>query len=557
MERKWWHDSVVYQIYPRSFKDSNGDGIGDLVGIIEKLDYLKELGIDVIWLSPVYDSPNDDNGYDIRDYEAIMAEFGTMADFDRLLDQAHERGIKIVMDLVVNHSSDEHAWFAESRKSKDNPYRDYYIWRSANEDGTLPNNWGSIFSGPAWELDETTNEYFLHLFSKKQPDLNWENEKLRQEVYQMITRWLDRGIDGFRMDVINLISKTPGLPDATVPPGALYGDGGQHYINGPRIHEFLTEMNDASFGQYDVLTVGEMPGATTEDAILYTDPERKEVNMVFTFEHMDLDSGPGGKWDVQPFNLQKLKENFTKWQVALHEKGWNSLYWNNHDQPRVVSRFGDDTTYRVESAKMLATLLHMLKGTPYIYQGEEIGMTNVAFESIEEYEDIEIRNMWKERTEQGASPAELLRAIHIKGRDNARTPIQWDATEHGGFTTGTPWLKINPNYPSINVEQALADSDSTFYYYKQLIALRHQHDLIVYGEYALILEDETDIYAYTRTYENETWYVYCSFSKDKVTVPLSHDTSDSVIGNYNDSPLVSKEELVLRPYEAIVYRIFR
>ncbi len=557
MERKWWHDSVVYQIYPRSFKDSNGDGIGDLVGIIEKLDYLKELGIDVIWLSPVYDSPNDDNGYDIRDYEAIMAEFGTMADFDRLLDQAHERGIKIVMDLVVNHSSDEHAWFAESRKSKDNPYRDYYIWRSANEDGTLPNNWGSIFSGPAWELDETTNEYFLHLFSKKQPDLNWENEKLRQEVYQMITRWLDRGIDGFRMDVINLISKTPGLPDATVPPGALYGDGGQHYINGPRIHEFLTEMNDASFGQYDVLTVGEMPGATTEDAILYTDPERKEVNMVFTFEHMDLDSGPGGKWDVQPFNLQKLKENFTKWQVALHEKGWNSLYWNNHDQPRVVSRFGDDTTYRVESAKMLATLLHMLKGTPYIYQGEEIGMTNVAFESIEEYEDIEIRNMWKERTEQGASPAELLRAIHIKGRDNARTPIQWDATEHGGFTTGTPWLKVNPNYPSINVEQALADSDSIFYYYKQLIALRHQHDLIVYGEYALILEDETDIYAYTRTYENETWYVYCSFSKDKVTVPLSHDTSDSVIGNYNDSPLVSKEELVLRPYEAIVYRIFR
>ncbi|RDB33918.1 alpha-glucosidase [Exiguobacterium sp. RIT594] len=557
MERKWWHDSVVYQIYPRSFKDSNGDGIGDLVGIIEKLDYLKELGIDVIWLSPVYDSPNDDNGYDIRDYEAIMAEFGTMADFDRLLDQAHERGIKIVMDLVVNHSSDEHAWFAESRKSKDNPYRDYYIWRSANEDGTLPNNWGSIFSGPAWELDETTNEYFLHLFSKKQPDLNWENEKLRQEVYQMITRWLDRGIDGFRMDVINLISKTPGLPDATVPSGALYGDGGQHYINGPRIHEFLKEMNDASFGQYDVLTVGEMPGATTEDAILYTDPERKEVNMVFTFEHMDLDSGPGGKWDVQPFNLQKLKENFTKWQVALHEKGWNSLYWNNHDQPRVVSRFGDDTTYRVESAKMLATLLHLLKGTPYIYQGEEIGMTNVAFESIEEYEDIEIRNMWKERTEQGASPAELLRAVHIKGRDNARTPIQWDATEHGGFTTGTPWLKVNPNYPSINVEQALADSDSIFYYYKQLIALRHQHDLIVYGEYALILEEETDVYAYTRTYENETWYVYCSFSKEKVTVPLSHDTSDSVIGNYNESPLVSKEELVLRPYEAIVYRIFR
>ncbi|WP_214720759.1 alpha-glucosidase [Exiguobacterium sp. s192] len=554
MERKWWHDSVVYQIYPRSFNDSNGDGIGDLVGIIEKLDYLKELGIDVIWLSPVYDSPNDDNGYDIRDYEAIMDEFGTMADFDRLLDQAHERGIKIVMDLVVNHSSDEHAWFAESRKSKDNPYRDYYIWRSAHEDGTLPNNWGSIFSGPAWELDEATNEYYLHLFSKKQPDLNWENEKLRQEVYQMITRWLDRGIDGFRMDVINLISKTPGLPDATVPPGALYGEGGQHYINGPRIHEFLKEMNDASFGNYDVLTVGEMPGATTEDAILYTDPARKEVNMVFTFEHMDLDSGPGGKWDVQPFDLQKLKQNFTKWQVALHEKGWNSLYWNNHDQPRVVSRFGEDTTYRVESAKMLATLLHLLKGTPYIYQGEEIGMTNVAFESIEEYEDIEIRNMWKERTEQGASPAELLRSIHVKGRDNARTPIQWDATEHGGFTTGTPWLKVNPNYPTINVEKALQDPDSIFYYYKQLIALRHQHDLIVYGEYALILEDAPHVYAYTRTYENQTWYIYCSFATEDTIVPVTHDSSDRVIGNYNDAPNVTDEQLTLRPYEAIVYR---
>lgn len=554
MERKWWHDSVVYQIYPRSFNDSNGDGIGDLVGIIEKLDYLKELGIDVIWLSPVYDSPNDDNGYDIRDYEAIMDEFGTMADFDRLLDQAHERGIKIVMDLVVNHSSDEHAWFAESRKSKDNPYRDYYIWRSAHEDGTLPNNWGSIFSGPAWELDEATNEYYLHLFSKKQPDLNWENEKLRQEVYQMITRWLDRGIDGFRMDVINLISKTPGLPDATVPPGALYGEGGQHYINGPRIHEFLKEMNDASFGNYDVLTVGEMPGATTEDAILYTDPARKEVNMVFTFEHMDLDSGPGGKWDVQPFDLQKLKQNFTKWQVALHEKGWNSLYWNNHDQPRVVSRFGEDTTYRVESAKMLATLLHLLKGTPYIYQGEEIGMTNVAFESIEEYEDIEIRNMWKERTEQGASPAELLRSIHVKGRDNARTPIQWDATEHGGFTTGTPWLKVNPNYPTINVEKALQDPDSIFYYYKQLIALRHQYDLIVYGEYALILEDAPHVYAYTRTYENQTWYIYCSFATEDTIVPVTHDSSDRVIGNYSDAPHVTDEQLTLRPYEAIVYR---
>ncbi|WP_290719838.1 MULTISPECIES: glycoside hydrolase family 13 protein [Exiguobacterium] len=554
MERKWWHDSVVYQIYPRSYNDSNGDGIGDLNGIIEKLDYLKTLGIDVIWLSPVYDSPNDDNGYDIRDYEAIMKEFGTMEDFDRLLDEAHARDIKIVMDLVINHSSDEHQWFVESRQSKDNPYRDYYMWRPANPDGSLPNNWGSIFSGPAWEYDETTNEYYLHLFSKKQPDLNWENEQMRHDLYGMIRRWLDRGIDGFRMDVINLISKTPGLPDTTVHPGALYGDGGEHYINGPRVHEFLHEMNEASFGKYDVLTVGEMPGATTDDAILYTDPARKEVNMVFTFEHMDLDSGPNGKWDVIPFDLLKLKQNFTKWQTALHETGWNSLYWNNHDQPRVVSRFGNDTTYRVESAKMLATLLHLLKGTPYIYQGEEIGMTNVAFEDIADYEDIEIRNMWKERTEQGASPAELLRSIHVKGRDNARTPMQWDASENAGFSTGTPWLKVNPNYPEINVEQALADEQSIFYYYQQLIRLRHDHELVVYGRYELLLEDHPKVYAYSRTLEGETWYVYCSFADHDVNIPSTHDTSDRVIGNYDGS--VVTDELTLRPYEAVVFRTF-
>ena len=554
MERKWWHDSVVYQIYPRSFNDSNGDGIGDLNGIIEQLDYLKKLGIDVIWLSPVYDSPNDDNGYDIRDYEAIMKEFGTMEDFDRLLEEAHARDIKIVMDLVINHSSDEHRWFAESRQSKDNPYRDYYMWRPANPDGSLPNNWGSIFSGPAWEYDETTNEYYLHLFSKKQPDLNWENEQMRQDVYGMIRRWLDRGIDGFRMDVINLISKTKGLPDATVHPGALYGDGGEHYVNGPRVHEFLHEMNQASFGDYDVLTVGEMPGATTDDAILYTDPAREEVNMVFTFEHMDLDSGPNGKWDVIPFDLLKLKQNFTKWQTALHDTGWNSLYWNNHDQPRVVSRFGNDTTYRVESAKMLATLLHLLKGTPYIYQGEEIGMTNVAFEDIADYEDIEIRNMWRERTEQGASPAELLRSVHIKGRDNARTPMQWNRSENAGFTTGTPWLKVNPNYPDINVEQALADDQSVFYYYQQLIRLRHEHEIVVYGRYELLLEDHPEVYAYSRTLEGETWYVYCSFANHDLTIPLTHEPSDRVIGNYNES--VIADELTLRPYEAIVFRTF-
>lgn len=417
MNRTFWKEAVVYQIYPRSFQDSNGDGIGDLQGIISRLDYLQKLGVDVVWLSPVYKSPNDDNGYDISDYQDIMDEFGTLQDWEELLTGLHARGIKLMMDLVINHSSDEHPWFVESRSSKDNPYRDYYIWRPGGPDGERPNNWSSVFSEPAWELDETTGEYYLHLFSRKQPDLNWENPQLREELYKMITFWLDKGVDGLRMDVINMISKVEGLPSSHrdyFAPGELAW-GGEYYMNGPRVHEFLHEMNDKVLSNYNIMTVGETPGATVEDAILYTDEERKELQMVFQFEHMDVDSGPDGKWDVAPWTLSKLRDILHKWQVGLADKGWNSLYLNNHDQPRMVSRFGDDGKYRVISAKMLATLLHTLKGTPYIYQGEEIGMTNVKFTAIEHYKDIEILNMYREKvTEGGADPNSVLNAIHIK-----------------------------------------------------------------------------------------------------------------------------------------------
>ncbi len=471
MTKQWWKESVVYQIYPRSFMDSNGDGIGDLRGIISKLDYLQKLGIDVVWLSPVYESPNDDNGYDISDYRKIMTEFGTMEDWEELLHEMHKRNIKLMMDLVVNHTSDEHNWFIESRKSKDNPYRDYYIWRSGKE-GKEPNNWESAFSGSAWQYDETTDEYYLHLFSKKQPDLNWDNEQVRKDVYDMMKFWFEKGIDGFRMDVINFISKEEGLPTVETEEKG-YVSGHQYFMNGPNIHTYLHEMNREVLSKYDIMTVGEMPGVTTEEAKLYTAEERQELQMVFQFEHMDLDSGEGGKWDIKPYSLLTLKQNLTKWQKALEYTGWNSLYWNNHDQPRVVSRFGNDTTYRIEAAKMLATVLHMMKGTPYIYQGEEIGMTNVRFDSINEYRDIETLNMYREKViERGENEEQVMQSIYVKGRDNARTPMQWNQDKHAGFTTGEPWIRVNPNYKEINVEQALQDSESIFYYYKKLIELR-------------------------------------------------------------------------------------
>ncbi|WHY01518.1 alpha-glucosidase [Neobacillus sp. DY30] len=548
MNDQWWKKSVVYQIYPRSFMDSNGDGIGDLQGIIQKLDYLKLLGVDVIWLSPVYDSPNDDNGYDIRNYQAIMKEFGTMGEFDQLLTEIHKRGLKVIMDLVVNHTSDEHEWFVESKKSKDNPYRDYYIWREE------PNNWGSVFSGSAWEHDETTNEYYLHLFSKKQPDLNWENPKLRQEVYQMMKFWLDKGIDGFRMDVINFISKHPDLPDGVKDEQQQYGDGSPYFMNGPRIHEFLHEMNQEVLSKSPVMTVGEMPGASPEDAIQYTDPNREEVNMIFTFEHMDLDSAPGGKWNLKPLYLPDLKENLAKWQTALHNKGWNSLYWNNHDQPRIVSRFGDDQDYRVESAKMLATCLHFMQGTPYIYQGEEIGMTNVKFDCLEDYRDIETINMYHERKSLGNSHEDIMNSIYTKGRDNARTPIQWDDSENGGFTSGKPWIQVNPRYKEINVKAALEDPNSIFYFYQKLIALRRELDIIVEGSFQLLLKDHPEIFAYERKWQDDHLIVLCNFSSSEIVIDEEDLLSKMqeyqvVISNYEQG-----NKGTLRPYEAIVLR---
>ncbi|MFP4978793.1 alpha-glucosidase [Paenibacillus sp. CN-4] len=553
MKRAFWKEAVVYQIYPRSFMDSDGDGVGDLQGIVSRLDYLQQLGVDVVWLSPVYKSPNDDNGYDISDYRDIMDEFGTMRDWEELLAGLHARGMKLMMDLVVNHSSDEHAWFMESRASKDSPYRDYYIWRPGGDNGEPPNNWSSIFSGPAWEYDEATNEYYLHLFSRKQPDLNWENPKVREEIYEMMAFWLDKGVDGFRMDVINMISKTPGLPSVGDEP---LGDGSRHFMNGPKVHEYLREMNEQVLSRYDMMTVGETPGASVEDAIRYTSEDRRELQMVFQFEHMEVDSGPGGKWDVTPWTLHKLRGVMHKWQVGLAEQGWNSLYLNNHDQPRMVSRFGDDGRYRLESAKMLATLLHTLKGTPYIYQGEEIGMTNVKFPSLEHYRDIETLNMYREKvTEGGADHSHILNAIYAKGRDNARTPMQWDDSPNAGFSEGTPWLSVNPNYREINVQQALDDPDSIFHYYRQLIALRKQHPIMVYGDYELLLEDHEFIYAYTRTLENEQWLVllnFCANEQDTGFGSRLASAQEIVIGNYKDAP---ETPGVLRPYEAIVYRM--
>jgi oligo-1,6-glucosidase len=557
MEKKWWKESVVYQIYPRSFMDSNGDGTGDLKGITSKLDYLKKLGVDVIWLSPVYKSPNDDNGYDISDYQAIMDEFGKMDDWDELLEGLHSRGMKLMMDLVVNHSSDEHHWFVESRKSKDNPYRDYYIWRPG-KDGQEPNNWTSFFSGSAWQYDEETDEYFLHLFSKKQPDLNWENPTLRKEIYNMMTWWLDKGIDGFRMDVINLISKADGLPSASG--GKRYDWGGDYFMNGPLVHEYLQEMNREVLSKYDIITVGESPGASTEDAAQYANNEGTELNMIFTFEHMDLDSGPGGKWDVKPWKLSDLKEVMTKWQKELEGKGWNSLYLNNHDQPRMVSRFGDDKEYRVESAKMLGTFLHMMQGTPYIYQGEELGMTNVRFKSVEDYNDIEIKNMYREKViEGGEDHNKVMEAIYVKGRDNARTPMQWDDSENAGFTTGTPWLKVNPNYKEINAKNVLEDPNSIFYYYQKLIQLRKENDIIVYGSYDLLLEENENIYAYTRTLNDERLIVILNFTKEQQQFELPDTVSFSekelMISNYNVNKSEDISSFILQPYEARVYRL--
>ena len=553
MEKRWWKESVVYQIYPRSFCDSNGDGIGDLNGITGKLDYLKELGVDVIWLSPVYKSPNDDNGYDISDYQAIMDEFGTMEDFDRMLATAHEKGIKIMMDLVVNHTSDEHKWFIESRKSTDNPYRDYYIWRPAKEDGSLPNNWGSCFSGPAWEYDKTTDMYFLHLFSKKQPDLNWDNPVVRQEVFDMMNWWLKKGVDGFRMDVISLISKEPGLPDKE--PGINGYATFNVSANGPHVHEYLQEMRQKALNNADTITVGECSGVTLEEAKKYARSDEKELNMVFQFEHMDVDSDEkAGKWTTRKMNLRDLKKILTRWQKGLQDIAWNSLYWENHDQPRSVSRFGNDSDeYREISAKMLATCIHMMQGTPYVYQGEELGMTNCPFNTLDNFRDLESINAFHELTEQGKMTEEdMMAAIGYKGRDNARTPMQWDDSAYAGFSTANPWIMVNPNYTKINAKDQVNREDSVFKYYQKLIKLRHESELIVYGTYDLILDDDKDIYAYIRTLGDEKLIVYCNFSENtrEVEIPEEFVNGKVLISNYSDAK--ANQKITLRPYEAIV-----
>ena len=555
MERKWWKESVVYQIYPRSFMDSNGDGIGDIKGITSKLDYLKELGIDVIWLSPVYQSPNDDNGYDISDYQAIMQEFGNMEDFDEMLAAAHERGIKIMMDLVVNHTSDEHRWFVESRKSKDNPYRDYYIWRDA-KDGREPNNWGSCFGGSAWQYDETTDMYFLHLFSKKQPDLNWDNKVIRREVFDMMTWWLEKGVDGFRTDVISMISKVPGLPDGPKDKDALYGDFGPSVINGPHVHDYLKEMRKEVLSKFDTITVGETSGVTVEEAVKYAADDESELNMVFQFEQNDLDGGEHGKWNLNKIYLPDLKAVLNRWQTYLEGKAWNSLYWSNHDQPRIVSRLGNDTeAYRELSAKMLATCLHMMKGTPYIYQGEELGMTNVPFASMDEFRDIESINAYREYTENGIiAPEDMMKYLNYKSRDNARTPMQWSDEENGGFTKGTPWIKINPNYTTINAREQMEREDSVFHYYQKLISLRKKEPVIVYGTFALLMPEDEDIFMYTRTYEQEKLLVICNFSQKEreLEIPEEWERGTILLGNYKDAAVGRK--MCLRDYEAIVIK---
>jgi oligo-1,6-glucosidase len=536
----WWRSAVVYQIYPRSFADSDGDGVGDLPGVLAHLDHLAELGVDVVWISPFFSSPHDDNGYDISDYEDVDPLFGTLEDLDRLIAGLHERGMKLVMDLVVNHTSDEHAWFVQSRASKDSPKRDWYWWRPAREGhapgspGAEPTNWRSHFSGPAWDYDESTGEYYLHLFTRKQPDLNWENPQVREAVYAMMRRWVDRGVDGFRMDVINMISKRVGpegrLVDAAgeVPPSG--GFGGDQYLNGPRVHEFLQEMHaavmaPAAAAGRRLLTVGETPATPVEQAQLYTDPARGEVDMVFTFEHVDLDTRPGGtgKWDLAPLSLPALKQNLKAWQDGLAEAGWNSLYWNNHDQPRVVSRWGDDGEHRVVSAKAWGTALHLLRGTPYVYQGEELGMTNAHFSSVEQYADVESVNWAREALAAGTPAEQVLHALAVKSRDNARTPMQWDDSRNAGFTTGTPWLPVNPNHTTVNAAAARADADSVFHHYRRLIALRREHEVVVEGDVRFLLLDHEQLFACVRGLGETRQLVVVNLSGDPVAVDLGAD----------------------------------
>lgn len=537
----WWKKAVVYQVYPKSFNDTTGSGVGDLAGVTEKLDYLKELGITVIWLSPVYESPGDDNGYDISNYEQIDPAFGTMEDMEQLIAEAKKRGIYIVMDLVVNHTSDEHEWFEEAKSSRDNPYRDYYIWRDP-VDGGVPNDLQSTFGGSAWEYSEETGQYYLHLFSKKQPDLNWENPAMRQDVYQMMNFWLDKGIGGFRLDVIDLIGKQP---DQLVT------------ADGPKLHDYLQEMNEATFGHQDVLTVGETWSATVQNAKQYSNPDGSELSMVFQFEHILLDQQDDGeKWDLKPLNLVDLKRTLAKWQTELGDEGWNSLFWNNHDTPRIVSRWGNDEEYRQESAKLFAILLHLMKGTPYIYQGEEIGMTNYEMVSLDDIYDIESINMYHERLAASYSEVDILASINAKGRDHARTPMQWRGDQaHAGFTAGQPWIPVNDNFTEINVAQNLAEKDSVFATYQQLIQYRRDHDIVVKGDFQLLYPDHPAVFAYKRQWQDDAFVVFANVSEEEQTVDVAElSLNDVIINNYNEVT-VRDGQLTLEPYQAIAITI--
>ena len=555
----WWKKSVVYQIYPKSFNDTTGNGVGDIQGIIEKLDYLKDLGVDVIWLTPIYKSPQRDNGYDISDYFSIHEEYGTMDDFDQLLQESHSRDIKIIMDIVVNHTSTEHEWFQQAKESKENPYRNYYIWKDSKHDGSEPTNWESKFGGNAWKYDEKTGQWYLHLFDVTQADLNWENEELREKLYEMMTFWFEKGVDGFRLDVINLISKDQNFPDddGTVSPG----DGRKFYTDGPRVHEFMQEMNKKVFSKYDSMTVGEMSSTTIDHCIKYTRPDRNELSMTFNFHHLKVDYPGGDKWTVANFDFQQLKNILSTWQEEMFKgDGWNALFWCNHDQPRVVSRYGDDKKYHNESAKMLATSMHFMRGTPYIYQGEEFGMTNPGFVKLSDYRDVESLNIFKLKTEAGMKEEEVMEILRHKSRDNSRTPVQWNADKHAGFTTSEPWIPVATNYKAINAEEALKDRDSIFYHYKELIRLRKEYEIITTGDFEIILKDHPEIFAYIRNGNDEKLIVINNYyGKDSpFTLPGNIDIEgykvNILISNYKDST-DSIREIKLRPYESVVYHL--
>lgn len=551
MKTTWWKESVVYQIYPRSFQDSNHDGIGDLGGILTRLDYLKDLGVDVVWICPVYDSPNVDNGYDIQDYKKILDTFGTMEDFDRLLEGLHSRGMKLLMDLVVNHTSDQHEWFQQALQSRDNPYHDYYIWQDGTPD-KLPNNWQSHFSGSAWEYVPHLGQYYLHIFAKQQPDLNWKNPKVREGVKDIMRFWLDKGVDGFRMDTLNFYSKVDGFPSVEGVEGLARAH--RYYQNGPHIHEYLRELHNDVLVHYDAMTVGETPNVTPEIAELYVADERQEINMLFQFEHMSVDSGPKDKWDLIPWDFVKFKKIMTKWQTGLHGRGWNSLYLSNHDQPRPLGRFADGRVYRKESAKLLGTMTHTMEGTPYIYQGEELGMVNVKFPDISNYRDVQTLNLYEDLSSKGVSHADIMQKIYTKGRDNARTPMQWSCERYGGFSDTEPWIELNPSYLEINAEQQAQDPDSVLQYYKHLIHLRRQYPVMVHGDFIDCLPEDPDRYAYLRTLNGERLFVLLNFKDHPVEafLPEGMDPTgwELLISNY---PAASDPCESLRPYEARVF----